>query len=105
MNTPTSHVSIYGRYIGRVGALAAALGIGMMVVTAPGVATADSSSSTGDTASSSADATGASPAASGAAAAETSPTASETDAPGGAGSSRGHREAVLFLAMIILLPA
>ena len=60
MNTPTSHVSIYGRYIGRVGALAAALGIGVMVVTAPGVATADPSSSTGDTSSSSSDAAGAS---------------------------------------------
>ena len=42
MSTPTSHVSTYGHYIGRVGALAAALGIGVMVVTSPGVASADS---------------------------------------------------------------
>jgi hypothetical protein len=34
----------YGRYVGRVGALAAALGIGLMVATSPGIASADSTS-------------------------------------------------------------
>ena len=38
----TTHVSAYSRHIGRVGALAAALGIGLMVATSPGVASADS---------------------------------------------------------------
>ena len=71
---PAAHISTYGRYIGRVGALAAALGIGVMVVTAPGVATADPSSSTGDTSSSSSDAAGASSAAADAAATEAAPT-------------------------------
>ena len=87
MNTPTSHVSIYGRYIGRVGALAAALGIGVMVVTAPGVATADPSSSTGDTSTSSSDAAGASSAAIDAAATEAAPTAAGTDSPGSSDSA------------------
>ena len=42
-NDPTrSHIVTYGRHIGRVGALAAALGIGLMVATSPGVASADS---------------------------------------------------------------
>jgi hypothetical protein len=45
MSTPTSHVSTYSRYIGRVGALAAALGIGMAVVTSPGLASADTTDS------------------------------------------------------------
>ena len=46
MTTQTSHVSsTYGRYIGRVGALATALGIGVMVVTSPGLASADPSDS------------------------------------------------------------
>ena len=44
-NDPTrSHIVTYGRHIGRVGALAAALGIGLMVATSPGVASADSTS-------------------------------------------------------------
>ena len=41
MSTPTSHVSTYSRHVGRVGALAAALGIGAMVITSPGLAAAD----------------------------------------------------------------
>ena len=82
MNTSTSHVSIYGRYIGRVGALAAALGIGVMVVTAPGVAIADSSSSAGDASSSSSDAAGASSAETEAAA-----TAAGTDSSGSSDSA------------------
>lgn len=81
MNTPTSHVSIYGRYVGRVGALAAALGIGVIVATAPGIATADPSGSTGDTSSSSSDTAGVSSAATGAAATESAPTAAGTDVP------------------------
>ena len=43
-NSTTSYVSTYSRHIGRVGALAAALGIGLMVATSPGVASADSAS-------------------------------------------------------------
>ena len=39
-----TRVSAYSRHIGRVGALAAALGIGLMVATSPGVASADSTS-------------------------------------------------------------
>jgi hypothetical protein len=39
-----SRASTYGRYVGRVGALAAALGIGLMVATSPGIASADSTS-------------------------------------------------------------
>src|SRR6476646_218388 len=46
MGTSNSHISSYSRYIGRVGALAAALGIGVMVFAPPGVATADTSGST-----------------------------------------------------------
>ena len=41
MSTGSSQVSTYGRYVGRVGAMAAALGIGVMVITFPGVAHAD----------------------------------------------------------------
>ena len=40
----TTRVSAYSRHIGRVGALAAALGIGLMVATSPGIASADSTS-------------------------------------------------------------
>ncbi len=47
MSTQTSYVSTYGRYIGRVGAMAAALGIGVLVATTPGVANADSTSTSG----------------------------------------------------------
>jgi hypothetical protein len=59
MSTSISHVSTYSRYIGRVGALAAALGIGVMVVASPGLAAADTtgtsseSSSTGSASSTS----------------------------------------------------
>ena len=54
MNKATQHASAYSRHIGRVGALAAALGIGLLVATSPGVASADttspdSSSSSGGT--------------------------------------------------------
>lgn len=45
MSTPTLHTSTYGRYVGRVGALAAALGIGVVVATSPGVASADTTGS------------------------------------------------------------
>lgn len=45
MSTPTLHTSSYGRYVGRVGALAAALGIGMVVATSPGAATAETTGS------------------------------------------------------------
>lgn len=44
--TPTRSAAILGGPIGRVGALAAALGIGLMIVTSPGAANADSGSST-----------------------------------------------------------
>jgi hypothetical protein len=40
--------STYGRYVGRVGAMAAALGIGVMIVTFPGVASADSTGTSTD---------------------------------------------------------
>ena len=40
----TTRASVYSRHIGRVGALAAALGIGLMVATSPGIASADSTS-------------------------------------------------------------
>jgi hypothetical protein len=63
MTTQTSHVSTYGRYVGRVGALAATLGIGVFVITTPGVASADSSSSSStsrDTSANSSASTGAS---------------------------------------------
>jgi hypothetical protein len=40
-NPTVSHVSAYSRHIGRVGALAVALGIGVMVANTPGVAAAD----------------------------------------------------------------
>ena len=78
---PAAHISTYSRYVGRVGALAATLGIGVMVVTAPCVATADPSSSTGDTSNSSSDAAGASPAATKAASTESAPTEG-ADSPG-----------------------
>ncbi len=42
MSTQNTQVGPYARYIGRVGALAAALGIGVMVATSPGIANADS---------------------------------------------------------------
>jgi VCBS repeat-containing protein len=45
MGISTSHVNTYSRYIGRVGALAATLGIGVMVATSPGLASADTSTS------------------------------------------------------------
>jgi hypothetical protein len=51
MSTLTSHTSsTYSRYIGRVGALAAALGIGMAVITSPGLALADGTESSASTA-------------------------------------------------------
>jgi hypothetical protein len=53
MSTPTSHVSTYSRYVGRVGALAAALGIGVMVVTSPGVAAADATDTSSESSSTS----------------------------------------------------
>jgi hypothetical protein len=45
MSTQKSQVNAYGRYVGRVGALAAALGIGVIGVTSPGIANADSTGS------------------------------------------------------------
>lgn len=45
MSTPSLRTSTYGRYVGRVGALAAALGIGVVVATSPGVASADTTGS------------------------------------------------------------
>lgn len=42
MNPGNKQLSPYSRYVGRVGAMAAALGIGVMVITFPGVAYADS---------------------------------------------------------------
>jgi hypothetical protein len=57
MSTHTSPASTYSRHVGRIGALAAALGIGLFVATSPGVASAettgtdsgDGSSNTGTT--------------------------------------------------------
>src|SRR3954466_12808248 len=57
MSTHTSTASTYGRHVGRIGALAAALGIGLFVATPPGIASAettgtdsgDGSSNTGTT--------------------------------------------------------
>lgn len=56
MSTQESQLNTYGRYVGRVGALAAALGIGMIAVTSPGVAAADSTTSTSSSTSESRDA-------------------------------------------------
>ncbi len=61
MSTPTSHVSTYSRYIGRVGALAAALGIGVMVISLPGLAVADTTATSSDPSSTSSESSTSSP--------------------------------------------
>lgn len=53
MSTQTSYASTYGRYIGRVGALAAALGIGVVVATSPGLAAADATGASSESSSTS----------------------------------------------------
>lgn len=57
-NSSTSH---YSRYIGRVGALATALGIGVLVVTSPGVALADDTGTSSESSTNSTDATDSTP--------------------------------------------
>src|SRR4051794_13489598 len=84
-----------GRYIGRVGALAATLGIGVMVVTSQGVASADSAgTSSGASSADSASATSAGESSTGSAATSTtggsgSSTATATATGGGSTSTNG----------------
>ena len=55
MGIEKAQINSYGRYVGRVGALAAALGIGVFVATTPGLASADSSTSSTSSSTSSQD--------------------------------------------------
>lgn len=84
MSTSDSYDSTYSRYIGRVGALAAALGIGVMVVASPGIAGAAPSSSSSTSTGASSDSAAASNVTTGAGATSTSSTSASTD--GGAGT-------------------
>jgi hypothetical protein len=87
MNTQTSQVSRHARYIGRVGALAAALGIGLMVGTTPGVASADSTAAGATSPGGATDTNGGSSTGTGAGTSDTGVGASTGASTAGTGSS------------------